>query len=133
MVQPLPADRSSLTVRLGVHPGSRKVAQLEADPHVTLVYADVGGHGYVTLKGTAALCPATDERRLHWKSSWIAFFPDGPLSDGFVNVEFTPSRVEVMSFKHSVTPEPFGLRPACLCRTATGAWELDRSEGMLPG
>jgi general stress protein 26 len=62
-----------------------------------------------------------EERRRRWKSGWEAFWPDGPESEGFLLIDFTPSRIEVMSFARGIMEGPF--TPATLVRRE-GDWVL---------
>lgn len=56
---------------------SGKVAELEHDAHVGLMYADPGNHTYVTAKGTATI--SRDKAKIHelWNPMFKAWFPEG--------------------------------------------------------
>jgi general stress protein 26 len=121
VLQPFPPE-SDLSVWLGTSATSRKVAQLRADSRATLVYQDDGKSACVTLRGHVTLVDSLDERRKRFRSSWWAFWPDGPEGDDYLLLRFQPSRIEVWDATRRVTPEPFGLRSAQL-ELRDGAWE----------
>ena len=112
-----------LTLRIATSPTTRKVRELARDSRATLAYADVAGEGYVTLIGEARLVSDLAERRRWWDEDLRPFFPQGPEGDDFLLVEFSPRRVEVMSFTHKVANEPDSWAPAVL-EWADGRWVL---------
>ena len=56
---------------------SDKVAEMEGDSHVTLVYSDPKGQNYVTAKGRATI--SRDRVKIHelWNPMYNAWFPEG--------------------------------------------------------
>jgi len=56
---------------------SGKVAELESDSHVTLVYSDPNNANYVTAKGRATI--SRDRAKIHdlWNPMYKAWFPEG--------------------------------------------------------
>lgn len=56
---------------------SSKVAEMEGDSHVTLVYSDPKGENYVTAKGRASI--GHDRAKIHqmWNPMYRAWFPEG--------------------------------------------------------
>lgn len=118
----LPDD--DMTVWMGTNVHTRKVRQIRDDSRATLAYYDATSMGYVTLVGAALMVDDPEERRKYWKPDWEAFYPGGPSSDDYVLIEFSPSRIEVMSFAHDVMGSGvFG--PAVLDREPSG-WALEQ-------
>ena len=113
----------SMTVWLATNRSTRKVGQIRKNPRVTLAYHDAAGVGYVTLLGRARLVQSIAERKLHWKDEWRAFYPRGPDDPDYLLIEFTPSRIEVMSISRHVADAPQGWRPAILERHGQD-WQL---------
>lgn len=119
------APEPNMTVWMGTNRTTRKVAQLRKNPRATLAYYDAAGVGYVTLIGKARLVDDLNERRKRWKPEWQPFYPDGPTGSTYILIEFTPTRIEVMSFQHQIASEPLAWRPAILLRKGS-AWTLEK-------
>lgn len=114
-----------MKVWLGTNRTTRKVPQMRRDPRATLAYYDAAGVGYVTLIGRVRLVDDVKERERRWKEEWRSFYPDGPTGSTYLLIEFTPTRIEVMSYRHQIASEPLAWRPAILERKR-GAWALAR-------
>ena len=56
---------------------SAKVAEMEGDSHVTLVYSDPKSQSYLTAKGRATI--SRDRAKIHemWNPMYKAWFPEG--------------------------------------------------------
>ena len=98
------APDSGFVVWLATTPSSRKVGQLEADDRVALHWTDPAGPGYVTLVGRARLVDDAEEKRVHWKSSWDPFYPNG-AADALL-IEVVPIRLEVISIPDGLEGDP---------------------------
>jgi general stress protein 26 len=100
-----------MVVWFATNPKSRKVGELQQDPRITLYYFDSRSPelGYVTLIGRARLVTDKAEKQKRWKEGWEAFWPDRDAS--FLLVEVTPIRLEVVSPKHGISPDPVTWRP----------------------
>ena len=105
------APGDDMTVWLATNRATRKAAQIRRDPRATLVYFDQENPGYVTLLGWARLVDDPAVRRSRWKEAWRPFYPDGPEGDAYVLIEFTPSRVEVVSIAHGIASDPLARAP----------------------
>ena len=111
MMNPFPPE-PGLTVWMATNRSTRKVAEIQADPRVTLVYYDPDDPGYVTLLGDARLVDDPAEKRSRWKDEWNLYYPDGPLGDDYMLVEFVPRRIEVVSVKYGIADDPLAWKPA---------------------
>lgn len=103
-----------LTVWMGTNRGTRKVAEIRADPRVTLIYFDPANPGYATLIGTARLVDDAAEKRARFKDAWADYYPGGPEDDGYLLIEIIPRRIEVVSVKHAVASDPLAWKPAII-------------------
>ena len=110
----------NLTLWLVTNPATRKAQELRADSRATVACYDPQGEGYVTLAGRARLVSARLEKRRRWQKSWEDFFPSGPDDPAALLIEFTPERVEVMSFYRHLATLPFTFRPLILVRRGSG-------------
>ena len=91
------------TVWLGTNPKSRKVAQLQQNPEVTVYYTEEGNSGYVMLQGTAQLVNDIRKKEVHWKEEWRAYYPNYP--DDYLLIKVSPNWMEVVSYKHNIISE----------------------------
>ncbi|WP_141924681.1 pyridoxamine 5'-phosphate oxidase family protein [Haloactinospora alba] len=121
LVQHLAVEEDG-TVWVGASPRSRKVADVRRDPRVAYAVEDRDAFGYVTAQADAEIVDDPRERARRWEEGLAAFFPAGPHGDDFVLLRLVPYRVEVMDFARGVHPDPYGLVPAVIERTADGRW-----------
>ncbi len=105
------APEDGLTVWIATKPVTRKVAQIRADPRVTLLYFDAADPGYVTLIGTAELVTDAAARRAHWKPAWAGFYKDENRGDDYLLIRVKPRRLEISSARHHLTGDPDTWRP----------------------
>ena len=56
---------------------SGKIAEIQHDSNVSLIYADSGNAKYVTVKGTASVNRDKDKIRELWNPMYKAWFPKG--------------------------------------------------------
>jgi len=117
LVQPFEPEED-LTLWVGTWEKSRKVKEIQRDNRVTLAYYDEEDTAYVTLVGSADIESDREKRKKYWREEWLGFLPEGPEGDDYVLIKFVPERIEIMSFGRGILPEPYGLRPAVLVRSA---------------
>lgn len=98
------------TVWFGTNPKSRKVAQIQQNPEVTVYYTEEGNSGYVMLQGTAQLVNDIKEKEIYWKEDWKQFYPNYP--DNYMLIKVTPNWMEVVSYKHNVLGDTITWEPA---------------------
>jgi len=110
MVQPI-IDFDTFVIWLGTNPTLRKIKEIEKNPNVTLAFGNDRENANLIIYGKASIIQEVQEKRKHWIGSWLLFFPSGPRGDDFVLIRIEPSEMELMNFKKSVVPEPFGLKP----------------------
>lgn len=126
LVQPI-VEADDFEFFIGTHPQSRKVAEIRVYPAVTLAFNKSDEDASLVVYGTATVHQEVDVKEEYWKSTWRLFFPEGPQSDDYVVIRVRAERMELLSFQRNVIPEPFGLRPMVLERTAEG-WHVDEAQ-----
>lgn len=115
LVEPL-VDRQSFDIHIGSHPGSRKNAEIERHPHVTIAFGSDALQANLVVYGIARIVDDPASRRRYWKGVWRLFFPDGSQGSDYSVIAIEAVRMEVLSFSGNVIPEPFGLTPLVLER-----------------
>ena len=113
MMDPL-RPGEGLNVWLATNPLTRKVGQINADPHVTLLYFDATDPSYVTILGTAEIVEDAAEKAKHWKDDWAAFYSDEHRGDDFVLIRVTPRRLEIVSESRGFSSDPETWLPAAI-------------------
>ncbi|MEM6799755.1 MAG: pyridoxamine 5'-phosphate oxidase family protein [Bacteroidota bacterium] len=98
-MSPFPPD-SNFVVWFGTNPYSRKVEQIKKDPSVTLYYTAADETGYVMIHGRAELVNDPEEKQLHWKEEWEAFYPN--RNEAYLLIKVSPEWMEVISETHGV-------------------------------
>jgi general stress protein 26 len=124
LMQQFPPD-DNFTIWMGTNPRSRKAAQIRANPRAAVACSDVDGPGYVTLTGRARLVDSPPELRKRWRPDWDAHFPGGPDGPNYILIEFSPSRLEVVSGRHKIGVAPNSPRPPALL-LHNGQWQPAR-------
>ena len=89
------------TIWFGTNPYSRKVKQIQNNPVVTLYYLDTDASGYVVIHGTAQLVDDANEKNIHWKEAWNAFYPD--KNEDYLLIKVKSNWMEVLSTTHGIT------------------------------
>ena len=72
---------------------SRKVGEIEADPHVELSYTDTDRYLFISMSGEAAIVRNAEKKRELWIEDLERWFENGPDSDEIVLIKVTPSVV----------------------------------------
>mgnify|MGYP001317809955 FL=1 len=106
-VDPLVAD-SGWTVFIATNPRTRKVAEIERDPRVTLYWFDPTIGGYVTLRGKASALGPKAAAGI-WKPEWAPFYPN--RATDLVVYRIDPVRLEVVSPARGVLGDSLTWQP----------------------
>jgi general stress protein 26 len=107
---------------------SRKMAEIQRDPRITISYQRDSDDSYVALVGRAALVADRSEIRNRWEERWndsralIEAFPGGAEDPNAVFIRIEVDRIEL--WVRGVTPEPFGLRGSVLHRDSANRWSI---------
>ena len=108
------APDADMNIWIATNTLTRKVAQIRADPRVTLTYFDSSEPSYVTILGTAELVEDAAEKSKRWKEEWLEFYPDGPTGDGFTLIHVEPKRLEIVSESRGFSSDPKTWLPAAI-------------------
>jgi general stress protein 26 len=101
---------------------SRKMAEIQRDPRITITYQQDSDSAYVTLAGTAALVADRSEIRNRWDPRWNVYVSGGAEDPNAVFIRIEVDRIEL--WVRGVTPEPFGLRGSVLHRDSANRWSV---------
>ena len=103
------APDDQMIVWFGTNPLSRKVAEIQRHPRVTLYYFDRENQAYVTIHGTARLVNDAAEKARRFKDDWKAFYPN--RDTGYMLIEVRPVTLEVVNVKKGIVGDPKTWRP----------------------
>jgi general stress protein 26 len=112
-----------LTLYFGTHARSRKADELRANPRALVLVQAPSGPAYATLSGQFTFDARAESRQYYWREFWESFWPQGPLAQDYVVLQFRCDWVELMDFERGLAPDPYGLQPAVVVRSAQG-WRL---------
>lgn len=106
-MNPFPPE-DDLTVWFATNDRSRKVAEMRANPRVTLYYADhAKASGYVSLSGRAVLVDDEAEilkrKRAYWDTSF-------PRLKNLVLVKVVPEKLDVLNYEGKIVVDPVTWR-----------------------
>jgi general stress protein 26 len=110
IVDPMLPDKD-MVVWIATNSLTRKLDEIRANNHVTLLYFDSKGLEYATLLGTADIVTDKAERAKHWKAEWGPFYKRGAAGDDFVLIRVRATRVEVVSPSHKLVNDATTWRP----------------------
>ncbi len=102
------APDDDLTVWFGTNSESRKVAQIKADPRVTLYYFDSDASGYVMIHGIATMVDDDVEIEKHWKESWEDFYPN---KSRYTLIKVIPDWMEIVSISRGIIGDSITWKP----------------------
>ena len=108
------APEDDLSVWIGTNRVTRKVSEIRADPRVTLYYFDAGPMNYVTLFGTAEIVDDPAMKTKYWKDEWASFYEDQNRGSDYVLIRVRPTRLEIVSYTHSLINDPQTWRPVSI-------------------
>ena len=77
-------DREANRLWFATSRASRKVAQIEADPHVTVLFVDSGRFNYAAIHGLAHVIVDPEREKSLWQDEWHDDWPDGPSDPDYV-------------------------------------------------
>jgi general stress protein 26 len=103
------APDPDMTIWMGTHRKTRKVAEIEGDARVTLYYPSPDAVGYVTVTGRARLVDDPQEKAARWKPEWEAFYQDRAAD--YLLIQVTPERLEVVDYSRGIVGDPRTWQP----------------------
>jgi general stress protein 26/nucleoside-triphosphatase THEP1 len=86
--------RDDQTLWFATSRASRKVAQIEANPNVTVLFVDTDTFNYASLYGKASIIVDPAREQLLWQDDWRDDWPEGPSDPDYVllRVDVTRAR-----------------------------------------
>ena len=123
LVEPI-CDLHEFVFFVGTNPALRKIKEIAANQKVTLAFGNARENANLIVYGSATVSTEPDIKQRYWKGTWRMFFPDGPNNDDYAVIRVEAEKMELLSFRRNVIPEPFGLRPIVL-RKANGTWSIE--------
>ncbi|MEE9326007.1 MAG: pyridoxamine 5'-phosphate oxidase family protein [Cocleimonas sp.] len=125
LIQPFLDNNNPSTFSLwfGTGTHSRKTEEIWNNSKVTLSFNNTREDTNLVIYGEAVIEINPDIKRKYWKSFLQLFFPNGPLADDYAVIRIEPKRIEIISFKKNIIPEPFGLK-AIVLLNKQGQWQI---------
>ena len=120
-VAPVAPTDGFAAIALATNPRTRKVEEIKRDNEVALTYLDGSEMSYVTVTGRMHIFESAHEKKSRWRPEWVLFYPRGPES-GFVPMELSPARIEVVRPAVGVAGPEDSWRPPALVRGRDGLW-----------
>ena len=117
-----PPGSDEWTRRLLVRKSSRKVAEMQAAPLVTLAFQHPSGDRYIALGGRATIVDDVAKMRTMWSSELDRHFPPGFADANMIVIQVDVDRIEV--HVRGLTPAPFGHGRTLLERQPDGRWRF---------
>lgn len=108
---------------------SRKYQEIEAaatygGARVSLIHYDVDGIGYVSMRGSATICSASEARQ-EWWDGWTPFYPNGANTSFYSVIRFEPDWMEIVSAgRLNVGAGRADWLPVSLKRSS-GLWDVE--------
>ena len=110
-MNPFPPEED-MSVWFATNDRSRKVAEIRADPRVTIYYADhAKASGYVTLSGRAVLVDDPAEIQKRKRAYWDQSFPG---LKNLVLIKVVPEKLEVLDYEGKIVVDPVTWRTPAL-------------------
>jgi len=85
-------DRDERTLWFATSRASRKVAQIEANPNVTLLFVDTDAFSYASLYGRAQIVVDPEREKSLWQDAWRDDWPEGPSDPDYVLLRVDAAR-----------------------------------------
>jgi general stress protein 26 len=118
-------DEGDWKIRFVADGRSHKASDIRRADKIELIFQHDHGEAFAVFTGRAALIDDPSDIARLWKSAYDSYFPS---EADRVNAVFIETCVERMKlWIRGVTPEPFGLQPTIVERSAGGRWYLNAS------
>ena len=90
-------EKNPLAIYLTTNASSAKMDEIRACPKACLYYCDSGRFLGIALKGNVEVVEDAEFKAAAWGPGWEEYYPEGPQSDDFVMLRFTPAVVKSYS------------------------------------
>jgi len=92
-VQLFAAHQDDLLVYFSTNTSSQKIAQIKADPRVSVYYCNPGEFHGVMLSGDVEVVDDSELRHALWNEGWERYYPGGPDDPDHTALRLRPKRV----------------------------------------
>jgi len=80
---------------------SRKVAEIQKNPAVSVFYYRPSDHSSVSAMGTAAIVKDDQTRKKMWQDAWSAYWKEGYRDPAYCLIKITHKKIEYLDYpKH---------------------------------
>jgi general stress protein 26/nucleoside-triphosphatase THEP1 len=77
-------DRDANRLWFATSRASKKIAQIEVNPHVTVLFVDSARFNYASIRGRAQVVVDPEREQALWQDDWHDDWPDGPSDPDYV-------------------------------------------------
>ena len=123
-VRTFPSDDEFTKIIVPTDENSRKTSHVRNNANVVLSYIDTSSRGYVTIIGQAVLNNRLEDKKAVWVEPFLSFWPNGPESEEYLLIDFTPTRMEIRSYTQGVAEVPTEWVPVTVERNDPGGWQF---------
>jgi general stress protein 26/nucleoside-triphosphatase THEP1 len=85
-------DHDHETLWFATSRASRKAEQIEADPHVTVLFVDSARYNYASIHGRARLVEDAERQKTLWRNEWEDDWPEGPSDPDYILIRVDAER-----------------------------------------
>ena len=79
---------------------TRKVAEIQANPHVSVAYYHLKSRDYICVFGRAEVVMDDAERGEQWRDGWECYWPAGPTDPGYALVRVVAEAIEYFDMEN---------------------------------
>eukprot|EP00871_Galdieria_phlegrea_P001084 jgi/Galph1/1977/GphlegSOOS_G645.1 len=121
LVDPLEPEKSLDRIYFATNPNTRKIAEIEINPRVSLAFHLPSQISYVVVHGVARVIRDPRLKKHFWKPAWKFFYPQGPEGEDCVIVGVLIDQIEIVSHENGICPS---WKAALLERTEKATWKV---------
>lgn len=77
---------------------SRKVAEIQKNPAVSVFYYRPSDHSSVSALGRAEIVKDDETRKTMWQDAWSAYWKDGYRDPAYCLIKITPKKIEYLDY-----------------------------------
>jgi general stress protein 26 len=118
-------EQNDWNIRFVTDGRSRKASDIRRAGSVELIFQNDRDEAFAAFAGRAALIDDPSDIARLWKDAYDPYFPSEADRANATFIEVCVDRMEL--WIRGVTPEPFGLQPTIVVRSAGGRWCLRTS------
>jgi len=77
---------------------SRKIAEIENNPAVSVFFYRPTDHSGVSAMGRAEIVKDDETRKKMWQDAWSAYWKEGPTDPGYCLIKIIPKKIEYLDY-----------------------------------